>query len=342
MNEARARAADWVQRHADGSPAVLGAFFSGSTVDAGDADELAPTSDVDVLVVVDGPAAKLGKVWHQGVLVEVTELPWTELADPEVVARTFYLAPSFAPDTTVPDTVITDPFGRLQALRAAVAPLVWRPDVVLDRCESVLARMTAEPTTTGSWARVVTAWLFPTSLSTNVVLVAARRNPTVRLRYLRARTVLTEHGLSQLYPAMLDQLGCREVSVALVRQHLDAMTAAFDDAAALPPAPFPFAADLTPVARPVAVDGARDLIAAGDHREAVFWLVATFARCVQALDAAAAPAAGKHREAFAAAVGDLLQLWSPADLACRRAAVLATVPALRATAAGIVHAGAGR
>ena len=333
IDEARTRAADWVRHHADAPRPVLGAFFSGSTVGAADADELAPTSDVDVTVVLDGPApVKPGKLEHHGVLVEVTYLPWSALADPHVVARTFYLAPSFACDT-----VITDPEGRLRTLRAAVAPVVWRPDVVLDRCESVLARMTAEPAPTGSWAEAVTGWLFPTSLSTNVVLVAARRNPTVRLRYLRARSVLAEHGLADRYPPLLDQLGCRQVPAAVVERHLDAMTSAFDAAAALGPAPFAFAADLTPAARPVAVDGSRDLLAAGDHPEAVFWLVATFARCVQALDAAASPLAGRHRNAFALAVDDLLHLRAPDDLARRRAAVLATVPGLRTTAAEIVR-----
>jgi hypothetical protein len=197
--------------------------------------------------------------------------------------------------------------------------------------------MTAEPTAARSWAEAVTGWLFPTSLSTNVVLVAARRNPTVRLRYLRARTVLEDYAMAERYPPLLDQLGCRHASAALVDRHLEAMTAAFDDAVALGPAPFAFAADLTPAARPVAVDGGRALLAAGDHREAVFWLVATFSRCVQALDAAGSPAAAGHREAFAVAVSDLLDLRSPEDLARRRAAVLATVPGLLVTAKEILH-----
>jgi hypothetical protein len=148
--------------------------------------------------------------------------------------------------------------------------------------------------------------------------------------------------MAERYLPLLDQLGCRQVAAAVVRQYLDAMSTAFDDAAALGPAPFPFAADLTPAARPVAVDGARALLGTGDHREAVFWLVVTFARCVQALDAAGSPAAAGHGAAFATAVADLLDLRSPEDLARRRAAVLATVPALLATAEEIVAAGAGR
>ncbi|SDT39215.1 hypothetical protein SAMN04488543_4120 [Friedmanniella luteola] len=338
IDEARALAADWVRAQPGWPAPFVGAFFTGSTVDADPAAPLAATSDVDLAVVLDGEApGKPGKLDHHGVLLEVTYLPWADLADPAVVARTFYLAPSFARDT-----VVADPSGRLAALRGAVAPVFARPDVVRDRWGSVLARMTAAPAPADSWAVAVTRWLFPMSLGTAVVLVAARANPTVRLRYLRAREALTACGLADRYRPLLDELGCADVAPALVVAHLDAMAAAFDDAAAGPPAPFFFAADLTPAARPVPVDGARDLVAAGDHREAVFWLVATFARCVQALDAADAPAAARHRDAFAAAVDDLLGLRGADDLARRRAAVLAGLPALVATAEEVLAATPGR
>jgi hypothetical protein len=41
--------------------------------------------------------------------------------------------------------------------------------------------------------------------------------------------------------------------------------------------------DLTDAARPIAIDGSRDLIARGDHREAIFWMVATYSRCEKVL-----------------------------------------------------------
>jgi hypothetical protein len=333
VDEARARAGDWVRGQVHWPRPFVGAFFTGSTVDADPADEVAATSDVDVAVVLEGEApGKPGKLVHDGALLEVTYLPWSALADAAVVARTFYLAPSFARDT-----VIADPEGRLRALREAVAPVFARPDVVRDRWHSVLARMNAVPEPGGSWADAVTRWLFPLSLSTNVVLVAALANPTVRLRYQRARATLEACGLADRYPPLLAELGCAEATPALVGRHLATMTAAFDDAAAGPPAPFFFAADLTPAARPVAVDGASELVAAGDHREAVFWLVATFARCVQTLDAVGAANAARHAEAFAAAVADLLDLRTPGDLARRRAAVLAAEPGLEATAEEVLR-----
>lgn len=253
----------------------------------------------------------------------MTYLAWSELADLDRVARTSYLAPSFARDS-----VVTDPDGRLARLREQVAPLVGRPDVVRDRWEALLERMAAPPRPTATWAEAVTGWLFPTSLPTLVVLVAAQRNTTVRLRYLRSREVLTDHGLEAQHRTMLAHLGCGDLPPDRVLAQLPALAAAFDAAAARGPTSFFFASDVTPDARPVAVQGTASLVGRGDHREAVFWLLATFSRCVQILDATGAPDRDRHAAAFAETAADLAGVRTPADLARRRAAQLAWLPEL--------------
>lgn len=327
VKEARAIAAAWVCM-ASGDPAVVGAFYTGSTVAADPASELSPWSDGDLVLVVEGEApAKLGKLRFRGVLLDVSYLSWSLLADPDVVARTYYLAPSFARDT-----VVSDPDGRLRRLRDQVRQIVARPDVVRDRYEDALTRLAAPPLPAASWAAAVTGWLFPVSLSTNVVLVAAGRNPTVRLRYLRAREVLTAAGMPEVYRRLLEQLGCAEVTQSQVMAQLPPLTAAFAAAVACGPIDFAFAADISTTARSAALGGTTALVEAGEHREAVFWLVATFARCVQILRVAAGPAAAEHEAAFALAVSDLLGLATAADLRQRRAAVLADLPQLRSTA----------
>ena len=53
--------------------------------------------------------------------------------------------------------------------------------------------------------------------------------------------------------------------------------------------PFSFASDISDLARPVAVDGSLELVGRRDHREAIFWMVATYSRC-QAVFAHDAPA----------------------------------------------------
>jgi hypothetical protein len=333
IERAQAVAAEWVRGRDFGALPVVGAFLAGSTIEADGAAELPPESDVDVTVVVDGPAPpKLGKLDVAGVRVEVTYVAWSELADPQRVARTPHLAPSFARDT-----VLTDPDGRLRRLQVQVAALFARRDVVEDRCAHVLDRMAAPAAVAPSWPEAVTGWLFPTSLSTHVVLVAARRNPTVRLRYLRAREVLQERGLADRYPELLAQLGCLEATPTLVLTHLGALTDAFDTAADSGPTSFFFATDITAGARPVAIDGTAGLVDRGDHREAVFWLLATFSRCLQILDAADAPDRERHHQAFAAAVADLAGVAGRADLARRRTDLRAGLPRLQALGRAIIE-----
>src|SRR5262249_48404428 len=68
-----------------------------------------------------------------------------------------------------------------------------------------------------------------------------------------------------------------------VELHLDALVPAFDAARSVIKTPFPFASDISELARPIAIDGSREMIARGDHGEAVFWLVATYSRCQKVL-----------------------------------------------------------
>ena len=89
--------------------------------------------------------------------------------------------------------------------------------------------------------------------------------------------------------------------------------------------PLPYAADLTAAARPVAIDGSRALVDSGDHREAVFWIVATAARCQVALTARAAAVAEERAPEFRALVADLTGLRTPADVLTRRDALLAAL-----------------
>lgn len=73
------------------------------------------------------------------------------------------------------------------------------------------------------------------------------------------------------------------MSQSNARQHLARLAAAFDAAQSVICTPFSFAADISDVARPVAIDGSLDLIEHGDHREAMFWIAVTYSRCQKVL-----------------------------------------------------------
>jgi hypothetical protein len=186
--DARLVARDWVARQA--GPELVGAFLAGSSAVGAGAVELAATSDVDLIMVTAGEApAKVGKLWHDGVLLDVSSLSSAEL-DPETIAGTSYLAPFFTDSM-----IIHDPSGALATLHARVRELVDQPVWIRRRVAEVRAKITnglADPDPTLPLAQQVIGWVFPASLPTVQLLVAAGRPPTVRKRYLRCRQLLTE------------------------------------------------------------------------------------------------------------------------------------------------------
>ena len=121
-------------------------------------------------------------------------------------------------------------------------------------------------------------WLFGTGITTHVLLSAALRNPTVRARYVAVQDVLAEHGRLDFHEELLNSLGADRLSRDRVREHLARDGEVFDIAARRDRSRFPFASDLSPAARPIAIDASSDLIERGLHREAIFWIAVTQAR----------------------------------------------------------------
>jgi hypothetical protein len=303
VEEARAAAVDWVRRQA--GPNLLGAFLTGSAAVAGGGEDLPATSDVDVIMVTAGSApAKIGKLWHSGVLLDVSSMSADDL-DATTVATTSYLAPFVARGR-----IVHDPFGHLAALRSRVVALVDRPEWVRRRVAEVRGRITsgldaADPT--APLAQQVLGWVFPASLPAVQLLVAAGRPPTVRQRYLRCRELLCDLDRLDPYERLLGILGCGDVGSTRVDHHLANLADTLRVTAAHARTPFPFSGDLRPDTWHVTLDGSAELVVAGRHREAVWWLLATYARCVTVL-AVDAPSrvTAEHQRALAGAAEELL------------------------------------
>ena len=339
MGEARAAAAAWVAQYARDQPWFRGAYIAGSTVGLADGVGLPLGSDVDVMVVraEAAPPPKPGKFLYRGALLEVSYLASPDLAAAEAVLASHHLAHSLRVAA-----ILEDPTGSLQDLQRRVAAQFAQPEWVWRRCEAV--RRSGEAWLSGidpaaPWHDQVMSWLFGTGATAHILLVAALRNPTVRLRYLRAREVLGEHGCADLYPELLGLLGCADLPPERVLGHVEALGRTFDAAAQAYRTPYRFAADISPDARPIVVDASRALIAAGDHREAVFWVVATFARCHTILAVDAPDLLRALAPAFDALLGDL-GIADRDDLLQRAAAVRRFLPRLWETAAVLVAAGA--
>jgi hypothetical protein len=327
-----------VARHASRQPGFRGAYFIGSTVGLPEDGELAPGLDIDVAVVTSEAAAppKPGKLLYRGALLEITLLPWQQLSSVDEVLGSYHLAAGFRFNT-----IIADPTGDLRILQQNVAQHFTEEVWVRRRCQH--ARERIESWLKGidalaPWHDQVTAWLFGTGVTTHVLLVAALRNPTVRLRYLAAREVLDQYARLALYPDLLRLLGCADLTQDRVDYHLAGLARTFDAAAALAKTPFFFSSDITPAARSIAIEGSRSLIRSGNHREAIFWIVATYARCHKIL---AADALGMTQREFAPAFDELLAdlgISSTDDLFRRAESVLQFLPQLWDNAEGIIAA----
>jgi len=328
VKDAKAIAREWITQEAAKLPGFYGAYFAGSTNWLPDDAPLPVGSDVDVMVVLDdpNPPIKIGKFVYRGVLLEVSYLPGDRLQSPEQVLGDYHLAGGLRTPS-----VVLDPTGRLTELQAAVAKDFAKRQWVVRRCEQARDKvLTNLRRLDGSAAfhDQVTSWLFPTGVTTHVLLTAGLKNPTVRLRYLAARELLAAYDRLEVYPALLALLGCAQMSRARVERHLAALTEVFDVAKTLVKTPFFFASDISDEARPIAIDGSRALIERGDPREAVFWIVATYARCLTAL---AHDAPGEVQDRFVSGFRELLGdlgIESVADLQRRSEQVIGFLPRL--------------
>lgn len=283
----RKAAVDWISNHASKAPGFQGAYISGSTVGMPDEALLPVGSDIDLIVVIEDaePPLKLGKFVYEDALLEVTYLSLRQLASYEEVLTNYHLAGSFRMNT-----IISDPTGCLAELQRQVSSRFAEEFWVRRRCEDVMSKIRNGlqqnlPSSSPLHDRV-NAWLFPTGVMTHLLLVAALRNPTVRKRYAASREVLaTYDSTGRVHGELLALLGCENITAERVRGHVMALAETFDFAASAARTPFFFSSDITPASRQIAIDGSLELIDSGLHREAVFWIAATFARCHNILTA---------------------------------------------------------
>ena len=278
VGEAKLAAEEWVLREGTSLPGMVGAFLAGSVTTMADGARLPPSSDVDITVVLQkSPGRKLGKFRYMGALLEVTYEAPDRFRSAEAVLGDPHLAGGVQAMQIMADA--TGMLGRLQrSVAREYACGRWVRRRLQTALETAEARLQPQSSAASLHDRV-TAWLFGTSMTALILLVAGRRAPTVRRRYVEVRKLLAEQGRQAFYEELLGLLGCSDWNRRQAERHMDAVERAFDCAKCMPKGDFAFAADISDAGRPVAVEGSRALIGQGNHREAVYWMVATYSRC---------------------------------------------------------------
>ena len=283
IGQAKAVARQWVFEQGCLLDGYQGAFFHGSVNWMSDDATLPQGSDFDAMIVLEDTdlPTKIGKFTYQHVLLEISYISADQLQIPEQVLGQCALAGSFS----VP-SIIDDPTGHLTQLQVAVARDYARREWVNRRCEQAQDKVVSGLNSITDWESFydqVNGWLFSTGVTTHILLVAGLRNPTVRRRYVAVRDLLKAHDRLDFHDRLLGLLGCENMGVTQVRKHLKSMTAAFDAAKDID-TPYFFASDISEVSRPIAIDGTEAMIDTGHHRDAVFWILATFNRSLIILE----------------------------------------------------------
>lgn len=279
IQNARDIAYDWSEQEAGNIPGFVGTYLTGSVAWRNTADIHPASSDVDLIAVVDSGNVpdNLGKFLFEGILLEVGFVSLADISEIDTILADYHRAGAFRKTTA-----LFDPAGKITEIQHAAEARFANPGFVLQRLEH--ARQNAFDHL-GNFANAnalhdqVTALFFGASITTHMLLVAALENPTVRRRYIASRAVLEHRGNLELHESLLATLGSRDLDVATVQEHLDALARHFDIAGSVMATPYRFEADMRPAARVVAIGGTQEMIDQGFHREAMFWLLAVFCRC---------------------------------------------------------------
>lgn len=279
-----AAAQDWVRAQAAGMPGYCGAYLSGSVLERGMGEVWPADSDVDVVVVFEEDLPeKIGKIRHCGLLLEITAMRRADFADDEAVLSTHYLA--FALNG---GQVLDDPKAFLVPLSQRVQAAFWQEAWLLKRAETTAQIARRHISNMGKAVlpeEILMSGCFGPSAIALPILAAAGRNCTVRKRLPKARNVLQAYGFGAFSGRLEAVLGCEGLTAEDLSVHMDALDEVYCRAMTTEgaSAEYPFRSDIRPEAKAVAVDGTREMLLGAHPSDAVFWLAATFARCMTIL-----------------------------------------------------------
>lgn len=279
-----AHAREWAESHSPEIPGFRGAHLKGSILDLPGGATFPAYRDVDINLVISGRprGVQFEEISYQGLIFDCAFYSADFYASPEAILASGAIAPNLTRLTR--GTLLVDPEGLLAGLQAAVAREYDRRPWVEARCAEKKARISEHLDRLAAAAapeeRARHLWFLVLEL-TAIVALASLKPPTHRRALVRMRKLLLRHGRPDLHEATLDLLGLAPVGRAEAETALAECASLFDRAIEVQreePC-------LKPHTRPNVIDASQEMIEAGDHREAMYWIYAQMIRAITVIQA---------------------------------------------------------
>lgn len=262
---------EWVENHARHMPDFAGAYLWGGITAMAEDAPFHLYRDVDVVVVMtQGAPEDEWEEFYRGLCLEIIPKNLDEHRDIEAVLGN----PSAGPNMAMTQ-ILADPTGLLEPLCLAVTTDYTRRRWVAARCntektwaENALNSMRQAATPQD---RLNAARDFLSAIS-GLLAVAQLKRPTTRRTLALLRELLEAQGRPDLNEMALTVMGSVHMSRAEVEALLDQTMIAFDRAVEVIHTPIPYGFAIRPHLRPYYLEGSREMIDEGSHREAMFWI----------------------------------------------------------------------
>lgn len=281
VKKAKLEARDWVVRTFGGTTDLIAAFYHGSINWKADEELFPATSDLDIIVVTKNVVQDPKKFFYRDLILDLSWFPENDFKNAADILGNYYLAGDFRHPN-----IIIDVDGSLGKLQTEIAVEFNRKIWVTKRCHHAMQnalQFFRKFDESVNLHDQVTNWLFARGVMTHILLTAGLKNPTVRRRYMDAKKMLDEYGRVDLYEELLSLSGFNNIDSGRAMFHLNTVNEVFDIAKSLIKTPYRFATDISDSTKHIAIDGSLELIKSGMHREAMFWIVAVFSRCMHVL-----------------------------------------------------------
>jgi hypothetical protein len=277
VGQAIQRAREWVAEESTRIPGFHGALLAGSLTHLPPETPLESWRDVDVVMLTTDPSAMKDdrlELVHEGVILECAILGDEPFRSADVILS----APEHA-DNVAAGVILADPTGALGRLHDTVAAEYSRRRWVQARCDSrkqlVGKRLAAgrKALAAGDLPAVLMHFYVGTALMMGLTSLSNARPLTLRRCFMRSGELLEAQGRADLHEQALALIGTATLTREDTERFLSYFDEAFELATRIKRQPVHYDFKFRGHLRPYYVDGTREMIDAGRHREATFWII---------------------------------------------------------------------